>query len=192
MVPGLRSSRARHVRLRWLKLRLRQRSDLRRAVYPGHSHGQYPGPRRGPFARSRLAERCSDFESGSFGLLSSRRWERHGVHRGRAPSSSKLMSSRVPVAAASRSSVRVEGRLRPLSSRAMTDWVVSIRCASCSCVSLFTVLVLHPSLVKLVPFGRGSISFARFRATWISRLGVFWVLFINTRTATTRFPTAVT
>lgn len=50
------------------------------------------------------------------------------------PAGSKLIFRRVPVAAAKRCSVCVDGRVRPLSSRAMTDCVVSMRCASCSWV----------------------------------------------------------
>ena len=49
------------------------------------------------------------------------------------------MRSRVPVARATFSSVRVDGHTRPLSSRATTDWVVAMRSASsawvrCACV----------------------------------------------------------
>jgi hypothetical protein len=45
------------------------------------------------------------------------------------------MRSRIPVAAAMRSNVWVEGFTRPLSSRAMTACVVCMRWASCACVS---------------------------------------------------------
>lgn len=48
---------------------------------------------------------------------------------------SKMIRSLVPVAAASRSSVRVDGLTLPLSSRAITPCLVPIRCASSSCVS---------------------------------------------------------
>ena len=47
----------------------------------------------------------------------------------------KLMCSSVPVATASRANVSVVGRVRPLSSRAMVDCLVSIRTANSSCVS---------------------------------------------------------
>ncbi|MDV7402464.1 hypothetical protein RZS08_64175, partial [Arthrospira platensis SPKY1] len=52
----------------------------------------------------------------------------------RVVSGSKMIFSRVPVAFANRSSVRVEGRTRPPSRRATVDWVVFIRRASSSCV----------------------------------------------------------
>jgi hypothetical protein len=54
--------------------------------------------------------------------------------RHRADDGSNEIRSRMPVAAASRSSVRVDGFTRPLSRRAITACVVCIRSASCSCV----------------------------------------------------------
>jgi len=47
---------------------------------------------------------------------------------------SKVILTRVPVAAARRCHVFVDGSVRPLSSRAITDWVVFIRLANSSCV----------------------------------------------------------
>src|ERR1017187_9672744 len=47
--------------------------------------------------------------------------------QGRVAACSKLIFRRVPVAAARRSRVCVDGRVRPLSRRAIADWVVSIR-----------------------------------------------------------------
>ena len=51
-----------------------------------------------------------------------------------ASSGAKLMSKRDPVASANRSSVRIDGRERPLSRRATTGCVVPILRASSSCV----------------------------------------------------------
>ena len=62
-----------------------------------------------------------------------------------ASSGAKLMSKRDPVASAKRSSVRMDGRVRPLSSRAMTGCVVPIFRASSSCGSL---TCLQQRLVK--------------------------------------------
>jgi len=56
------------------------------------------------------------------------------------------MSRRDPVASARRSSVRIDGRTRPLSSRATTGCVVPIFRAGASCVSpgeAFTQLVME-------------------------------------------------
>src|SRR3954452_1048743 len=53
----------------------------------------------------------------------------------RAVPGSNEIRSFMPVAAASRSSVRVDGLTRPLSRRAITACVVFMRWASCSCVS---------------------------------------------------------
>ena len=53
---------------------------------------------------------------------------------------SKLIRRRVPVARAIFSSVRVDGWTRPLSSRATTDCVVSMRSANSACVNPAPVL----------------------------------------------------
>jgi hypothetical protein len=53
-----------------------------------------------------------------------------------ALSGSSRIRNFVPVALANRSSVRVEGFVRPLSGRATTACVVPIRSATCSCVRL--------------------------------------------------------
>lgn len=60
------------------------------------------------------------------------------------------------------------------------------------CMGLAVFLVFQPFLVKVVDFGQFTISFARFKASSISRPGVFCVFLMNTRTTTTRLPTAVT
>ena len=62
-----------------------------------------------------------------------------GILPGSPLDGSKLIRSLVPVACAILSSVLVDGRLRPLSSRATTDCVVSIRSASSAWVSLARV-----------------------------------------------------
>ena len=59
-------------------------------------------------------------------------------------------------------------------------------------MGLAVILVLHPFLVKVAHFGHCEISFARFKASSISRLGVFCDFLMKTRTTTTRLPTAVT
>ena len=118
------------------------------------------------------------------------------------------------MAVARRSSVCVDGRARPLSSLAITDWVVSMLgelllseargCAGFDyrsgngelrrefLVGLTIFLLLHPLFMKGLHFGHRAISFARFKANSISGLGVFCVFLMNTRTTTTRRPTAVT
>ena len=75
-----------------------------------------------------IATRCSGRNSGVVWRLTAR--VRQPNHAG-----SKLILSRVPVARATLSSVRVDGWIRPLSRRATTDCVVPIRSASSAWVS---------------------------------------------------------
>jgi hypothetical protein len=57
-------------------------------------------------------------------------------------------------------------------------------------VRLAVFRVFHPLPVEIVYLAHCSNSFARFNASSISRGGVFWVFFTNTRTTTKRLPMA--